>query len=177
MDFRWTRDGPWSYTEGMKSLIRGIVTLAILAGCLILFANWQEQRDQEERERVAQELEARRQAERRQATEAYAAQQAARQRAPAPAPAATRDIEAIFRRLARENQVEVLSYRSAGGDQVDVSLRTRRQTGIGDLLDASIREGILLDFDDSAMTRNSRMTSDRSTGARITTTSTRLRVR
>lgn len=90
----------------------------------------------------------------------------------APVPESARNVqfnneaEYKFRQLAEQNQVEVLDYRAISTREAFVHLRTRNQTGIGDLLDDAIYEDVISNFDDNLYRQNQQLMIDPN-GARI----------
>ncbi|NUP89718.1 MAG: hypothetical protein HUU25_07850 [Candidatus Sumerlaeia bacterium] len=151
----------------MKRLISWILGLVVILVALTLFANWREESNRRARQRADDQRRAEALAQ-EQREQLLAAPAPPVQGTPNPnLPVADPQNEYRFRQLAEEHRVEVLEYRAVARREIVVALRTRSQTGIGDLLDAAIREGILLDFDDDMQSRNARTTVDPSSGAHI----------
>jgi hypothetical protein len=176
MNSRWTFQGESCRNRAVKSLVKWLVILVLILGILAVFSTWKEHHDAKVAEARRRELSERHEAEqRRNALIANPPeQQPPEQRVSAPP--INRQAEYTFRQIAERNRVEVLEYRAVSAREVVVSLRTRNQTGIGDLLDEATREGVMLDFDLPMTDQNNHTAVDPTSGALIYSTRTILQI-
>ena len=151
----------------MKILIKVVVALAVAAGLFVWGADRCETAALERQARGRGEFEEKKAAEENRAALIAAPPQAGPAGQLVEVPQINRQAEQRFRQLADARDVEVHEYRAVAWREVVVTLQTRSQNGIGDLLRDAIFEDIILNFDLEMQERNSRMVYEQGTAARI----------
>jgi hypothetical protein len=151
----------------LKTLIKVVVTLALGAGLFVWGADRCETAALKRQARERGEFEEKKAAEENRAALIAAPPQAGPAGQTVAVPEINRQAEQLFRQLADEHDVEVHEYRAVAWREVVVTLQTRNQNGIGDLLREAIFEDIIWEFDLEMQERNSGMIYEQGTAARI----------